>query len=69
MTKKHILTAAAVIPMYMPTAMTGVQASGFDPSAYNNPRAMNCCIYLTHLIAVLYLQVLLTIYAFPLDRY
>jgi len=28
-----------------------------------------CYIHLTHLIAVLYLQVLLTIYAFPLDRY
>ena len=28
-----------------------------------------CYIYLTHLITVLYLQVLLTIYVFPLDRY
>jgi len=28
-----------------------------------------CYIHLTHLIAVLYLQVLLAIHAFPLDRY
>ena len=35
----------------------------------NHNLKTRCYIHLTHLIAVLYLQVLLTIYAFPLDRY
>ena len=35
----------------------------------NNHNFHPCYIHLTHLIAVLYLQVLPTIYAFPPDRY